>query len=123
VEATGPAGPIPSSVGTLTIRPDSTPLVVGRHLRVEVRGVDASGAPIDVGQAEITSTNTSVAQVINTIAVPISSPPGPVVNEVLATFDLTSAGSTAIRARIGILSDSLVISVAAAPSTVTAVVR
>jgi hypothetical protein len=101
--------PVPSQVGSLTIRPDTGAFVVGRHLRVIISGSDASGLPIDTGPAEITSSNTSVAQLISAVAIPITNPPN--VYILSATFDLSSAGSTAIRARLGILVDSIVISV------------
>jgi hypothetical protein len=108
-------GPNPSTVGRLIVRIDSTPLVVGRHPRVEIRATDVAGMPIDAGSAEVTSTNASVAQLLGLSAFPITFPPDPVLYALSATLDLTSPGSTAIRARLGILSDSLVISVVAAP--------
>jgi hypothetical protein len=116
-------GPNPSTVGRLIVRVDSTPLVVGRHPRVEVRATDVAGVPIDAGNAELTSTNTSVAQVLGVTAFPITFPPDPVLYALSATLDLTSTGSTAIRARLGILSDSIVISVVAAPPAGTAAPR
>jgi hypothetical protein len=111
----GMMGPNPTTVGRLIVRVDSTPLVVGRHPRIEVRATDVTGLPIDAGSAEVTSTNTSVAQLLGLSAFPITFPPDPVLYALSATLDLTSPGSTAIRARLGILSDSLVISVVAAP--------
>ena len=111
----GMTGPNPSTVGRLIVRVDSTPLVVGRHPRIEVRATDVTGVPIDAGNAELTSTNTSVAQLLGVGAFPITFPPDPVLYALSATLDLTSAGSTAIRARLGVLSDSVVLSVIAAP--------
>lgn len=116
-------GPNPSTVGRLIVRLDSTPLIVGRHPRVEIRATDVTGIPIDAGSAEVTSTNSSVAQVLGLSAFPITFPPDPVLYALSATLDLTSPGSTAIRARLGILSDSLVISVVAAPPVGSAAPR
>lgn len=116
-DATAPMRPNPSSIGRLIIRPDSTPFIAGRRLSVDIRATDAAGVPIDAADAEITSTNPSVAQLLGAIAFPITHPPDPVRYALSATFDLTSPGSTAIRARLGILSDSVVIAVTAAPST------
>jgi len=120
---TGMMGPNPSTVGRLIVRIDSTPLVVGRHPRIEVRATDATGVPIDAGNAEVTSTNMAVAQLVGLIAFPITFPPNPALYGLSATLDLTSPGSAAIRARLGILSDSVVISVVAAPPAGTAVPR
>jgi hypothetical protein len=103
--------PIASEIGSLTVRPDTGTLVVGRHLRVVISGADASGVPIDVGPAEITSSNPLVAQFLGAIVIPITNPATSNANVLSATFDLTSVGSTAIRARLGILVDSIVISV------------
>lgn len=122
-DATSPMRPNPSSVGRLIIRPDSTPLVVGRHLHVDIRATDAAGVPIDAGNAEITSTNPSVAPLLGAVAFPITLPPDPVLYALSATFDLASPGSTAIRARLGILSDSVVIAVTAAPPAGSAAAR
>ena len=106
----GPARPVPSNFGSLTIRPDTGVLVVGRRLRVVITAADASGTPVDAANTEVTSSNPAVAQLEGALAIPVD-PPTPYLNMLVATFGLTSAGSTAIRARLGILSDSLVITV------------
>ncbi len=114
-----PQRPPQSLVGRLTVRPDTGLAVVGGHLHVEVDAVDVNGAPIDAGPTELTSTNTAVAQLSSLAAIPIpfTDPHAPTLYTLSATFDLTLAGSTAILARLGILSDSVVIVVVAAPST------
>jgi len=109
-DGTTPVRPVPSDVGSLTVRADSGPAIVGRHLHVQVSGTDARGAPIDASSTELTSSNPSVAQLLSVVAIPIGTPPTNFYT-LSATFDLTSAGSTAIRARLGILTDSIVISV------------
>ena len=101
--------PLPSQVGTLTIRLDTGVLVVGRRLRVTISAADASGAPIDASNTEVTASNPAVAQFVGAIAIPIASQSP--LSTLVAAFDLTAAGSTAIRARLGILADSIVISV------------
>lgn len=107
----GPAPrPVPSNFGSLTIRPDTGVLVVGRRLRVVITAADASGTPVDAANTEVTSSNPAVAQLEGSLAIPVD-PPTPYLNMLVATFGLTSAGSTAIRARLGILDDSLVITV------------
>lgn len=118
-DGTTPQRPPQSLVGRLTIRPDTGLSVVGGHLHVEVDAVDVTGAPIDAGPTELTSTNTAVAQLTSLAAIPIpfTDPHAPTLYTLSATFDLTSPGSTAILARLGILSDSVVIVVVAAPST------
>ena len=100
----------PADFGSLTIRPDTGALVVGRRLRVVVIANDASGTTVDASSTEVTSSNPAVAELEGTLAVPVD-PRIPYVNVLVATFGLTSAGSTAIRARLGIFSDSLVIAV------------
>jgi len=109
-DGTGPTRPDPSAIGRLTVRVDTGPAIVGRHLHVQVSATDVSGVPIDASSTELTSSNPSVAQFLSSVAVPIGVP---ATNFYIlsATFDLTSAGSTAIRARLGILTDSVVISV------------
>ena len=108
---TDPARPEPSAIGRLTVRVDTGLAIVGRHLHVQVSATDASGVPIDASSTELTSSNPSVAQFLGAVAVPIGVPPPTNFYALSATFDLTSAGSTAIRARLGILTDSVVISV------------
>jgi hypothetical protein len=103
--------PVPSLIGTLSIHVDTGVLVAGRQLTVLVLGVDASGAPIDVSNTELTTANPSVAQLIRAIPIPVTQPPGTPVYGLSATFNLISAGTTAIHARLGIFSDSAVISV------------
>ncbi len=103
--------PVPSSLGSLTISVDTGALVVGRQLNIRVTGADASGMAFDVGNAEISSTNPSVAQLVTAVPVPISPPPGTPLYALSATFNLAAAGSTALRARLGLLSDSVVITV------------
>jgi hypothetical protein len=122
---TGPNRPPPSTVGALSVRPDTGTPVAGGHLHVEIDASDASGVPIDAGNAEVTSTNTVVAQLTNLIAIPIpkTDPHAPTLYTLSATFDLESPGSTAIRARLGILTDSVVIVVVAAPSASVASIR
>jgi hypothetical protein len=110
-DATDPARPDPSAIGHLTVRVDTGLAIVGRHLHVQVSATDASGVPIDASSSELTSSNPSVAQFLGAVAVPIGVPPPTTLYALSATFDLTSAGSTAIRARLGILTDSVVISV------------
>lgn len=100
--------PDPSAIGRLTVRVDTGPAIVGRHLHVQVSATDPSGGPIDASSTELTSSNPSVAQLLSAIAVPIGVPPTNFY-ALSGTFDLTSAGSTAIRARLGILTDSVVI--------------
>ncbi len=107
---TDPTRPDPSKVGRLIVSVDSGPAIVGRHLHVQVSASDVSGGPIDASNTELTSSNPSVAQFLGAIAIPIGVP-APNVSVLSATFDLTAAGSTAIRARLGILTDSVVISV------------
>ncbi|HEY2162754.1 MAG TPA: hypothetical protein VGH04_02130 [Gemmatimonadaceae bacterium] len=107
---TDPTRPDPSAVGRLTVRVDTGLAIVGRHLQVQVSATDVSGVPIDASSTELTSTNPSVAQLLSAVAVPIGVP-STKFYDLSATFDLTAAGSTAIRARLGILSDSVVISV------------
>lgn len=109
--------PDPSSLGRLIITVDSTTLVAGQQLHAEIRGMDATGAPIDVANAEITSTNLAVAQLLGTATVQLSFPPQPILFGLSATFALTSPGSAAIRARLGLLSDSVEIAVLTAPSS------
>jgi len=94
----------------LVVSVDTGPAIVGRHLHVQVSASDVSGGPIDASSTELTSSNPSVAQFLGAIAIPIGFP-SPNVYVLSATFDLTAAGSTAIRARLGILTDSVVISV------------
>ncbi len=105
-----PTRPDPFAVGRLTVRVDTGPAIVGRHLHVQVSATDVSGVPIDASSTELTSSNPSVAQFLSAVAVPIGVPATSFYN-LSAIFDLTSAGSTAIRARLGILTDSVVISV------------
>jgi hypothetical protein len=107
---TDPTRPDPSAVGRLIVTVDTGPAIVGRHLHVQVSATDVSGVPIDASSTELTSTNPSVAQFLSAIAVPIGFPFTNVYS-LSATFDLTSAGSTAFRGRLGILTDSVVISV------------
>jgi hypothetical protein len=107
---TGTTRPDPSAVGRLTVRVDTGPAIVGRHLHVQVSATDVSGVPIDASSTELTSSNPSVAQFLSAVAVPIGVPATSFYT-LSATFDLTSTGSTAIRARLGILTDSVVISV------------
>ena len=103
--------PLPSAFGTLTIRPDTGAFVVGRRLRFVVNATDASGAPVDASNTEVTSSNPAVAQFSGAITIPIAGAQQPYLNALAATFDLMSAGSTAIHARLGIFSDSVVITV------------
>jgi hypothetical protein len=103
--------PIPSQFGSLGVRPDTGAFIVGRHLRVVVTATDASGAPADASSTEVTSSDPTVALLIGAILIPATDPPVPHLNALAATFDLMSAGSTAIHARLGIFSDSLVITV------------
>ena len=108
----GPAPqPVPSALGSLTIRLDTGAFVVGKHLRVVVNLADASGMPADASNTEVTSSNPAVAQFAGSTTVPVTTPPIPSLNALVATFDLKSAGSTAIRARLGIFTDSVVITV------------
>jgi hypothetical protein len=102
--------PDPSQVGHLTVRADTGAAIVGRQLHVQVSGTDASGGLIDASSAELTASNPSVAQLVSAIAIPIGTPPTNFYN-LSATFALTSAGTTAIRARLGILTDSIIITV------------
>ena len=102
--ATAPMRPNPSSVGRLIIRPDSTPLVAGRQLHVDIRATDAAGIPINAGDAEISSTNMSVAQLVSSVAFPITLPPDPTLYALSTTFALVAPGTAAIRARLGIQS-------------------
>jgi hypothetical protein len=95
----------------LIVSVDTGPAIVGRHLHVQVSASDVSGGPIDASSTELTSSNPSVAQFLGSVAIPIGIPPPTNLYVLSATFDLTSAGSTAIRARLGILTDSVVISV------------
>ncbi len=106
-----PPQPVPSELGSLTVRPDTGAFVVGRRLRVVISAADASGAALDASNTEVTSSNPAVAQLAGWVTVPLTSPPIPYLNALVATFDLNSAGSTAIRARLGIFTDSIVISV------------
>jgi hypothetical protein len=108
-DGTDPTRPDPSAVGRLTVRVDTGPAIVGRHLHVLVVATDVSGVLIDASTTELTSSNPSVAQLISAVTLPTGTPP--TFYTLSATFDLTSAGSTAIRARLGILTDSVVISV------------
>ena len=103
--------PLPSSFGTLTIRPDTGAFVVGRRLRFVVTLTDASGVPTDASNTEVTSSNSAIAQFSGAIVIPVTGASQPHINALAATFDLMSAGSTAIRARLGIFSDSIVITV------------
>jgi len=103
--------PVPSDFGSLAIRPDTGALIVGRQLRVIVTSSDASGAAADASTTEVTSSNPAIAQWASAIAVPATDPAVPHVYALLVTFDLMSAGSTAIHARLGIFSDSIVITV------------
>lgn len=112
-DGTAPTRPDPSAVGRLTVRVDTGPAIVGRHLHVQVTATDVSGVPIDASSTELTSSNPSVAQFLGAVAIPVGVPPPTNLYALSATFDLTSAGSTAIRARLGILTDSVVISVVA----------
>jgi hypothetical protein len=107
----GTGQPAPGEIGSLTIRSDTGVFVVGRQVRFVINAADASGAPVDATNTEITASNPAVAQFAGAIAVPISGPQTPYLNTLIATFTLASAGSTAIRARLGILTDSIVISV------------
>ena len=109
--ATDPTRPDPSRIGRLTVSVDTGPATVGRHLHVQVSATDASGVPIDASSTELTSSNPSVAQFLGAVAIPIGVLPPTNLYALSATFDLTSAGSTAIRGRLGILTDSVVISV------------
>jgi len=95
----------------LTVRPDTGAFVVGRHLRVVVTATDETGAPADASSTEVTSSDPTIAQLTGAIAIPATDPPIPHLNALAATFDLMSAGSTAIHARLGIFSDSVVIKV------------
>jgi hypothetical protein len=107
----GPAPrPVPSDFGKLTILPDTGALVVGRRLRVVISAADASGTPVDAASTEVSSSNPAIVRLDGAIAIPVD-PPIPYVNVLVATFGLTSVGSTAIHARLGILSDSIVITV------------
>lgn len=106
---TGQPLPPPNS-GSLTIRLDTGALVVGRRLRVVISAADAAGFPVDASTTEVTSSNPAVAQLVGTSALPATSPPS-YIAVLIANFDLTSPGSTAIRARLGLLGDSIVISV------------
>jgi hypothetical protein len=103
--------PMPSDFGSLTIRPDTGAFVVGRHLRFLVTAVDASGVPTDASNTEVSSSNPAIARFSESMLIPVTNPPAPHINALSATFDLMSAGSTAIHARLGIFSDSLVITV------------
>lgn len=110
-EGSGPH-PIPSSLGSLTVRPDTgSSFVVGRQLRLVVRAADANGVAADASNTEVTSANPAIAQWVGAITVPATNPPAPYVNALVVTFDLQSVGSTAIRARLGIFVDSTVITV------------
>lgn len=100
----------PPNLGSLTIRSDTGVLVVGRRFHVTISAADASGFPVDASNTEVTSSNSTVAQLVGTIAVPAVTPPMDLF-DLVASFDLTGAGSTAIRARLGLLTDSIVISV------------
>src|SRR5262249_3994984 len=102
-DAPGPR-PLPSAFGSLTIRPDTGASVVGRHLRVVITATDASGTAVDASSTEVTASNPSIAQLDGAIAIPATNPPSPHINALAATFDLLSAGSTAIHARLGIFS-------------------
>jgi hypothetical protein len=108
-DGTDPTRPDPAAVGRLTVRVDTGPAIVGRHLHVLVVATDVSGVLIDASTTELTSSNPSVAQLVSAVTLPTGTPP--TFYTLSATFDLTSAGSTAIRARLGILTDSVVISV------------
>jgi len=108
---TDPTRPDPSAIGRLSVRVDTGLAIVGRHLHVQVTATDVNGLPIDASSTELTSSNPSVAQFLNAVAVPIGVPPPTNLYALSAFFDLTSAGSTAIRARLGILTDSVVITV------------
>ena len=108
-DGTDPTRPDPAAVGRLTVRVDTGPTIVGRRLHVLVVATDVSGVLIDASTTELTSSNPSVAQLVSAVTLPTGTPP--TFYTLSATFDLTSAGSTAIRARLGILTDSVVISV------------
>ena len=109
-DGTDPTRPDPAAVGRLTVRVDTGPAIVGRHLHVLVIATDVSGVLIDASSTELTSSNPSVAQLVSAVTIPVGDS-AYVLYTLSATFDLTSAGSTAIRARLGILTDSVVISV------------
>ncbi len=108
-DGTDPTRPDPAAVGRLTVRVDTGPTIVGRRLHVLVVATDVSGVLIDASTTELTSSNPAVAQLVSAVTLPTGTPP--TFYTLSATFDLTSAGSTAIRARLGILTDSVVISV------------
>ena len=103
--------PLPLRFGSLTILPDTGSFVVGRRLRVLITAADASGVPVDASNTEVTSSNPAIAQFSGAIVIPVTGAPQPYINALAATFDLMSAGSTAIHARLGIFSDSIVITV------------
>lgn len=106
-----PNRPPASALGKLTIRADTGVLVAGRQLHVEVDATDVDGSPVDAVNTELTSSNLAVAKLASEIAIPVSIPPAQPLYALGAAFDLPAAGTAAIRARLGLLSDSIVITV------------
>jgi hypothetical protein len=113
-----PAPPTPTPpaasrvVAKITLVGDTSWAYVGRTVRLHVNATDSAGKPMDSDAADIRSSNDAVAPLAQRYRYSWILSPGADTTYVLGVdFNLSDVGSTTFRARLGNLTDSLVLTV------------
>jgi hypothetical protein len=107
----------------LTLQVVDTSLVyVGRRLELMAEARDSAGNLVDADLAEVTSSNSGVAQFVRQYAYTDILSGGKSVRMLDAEFALVGDGATTFRARLGNLTDEVNLSVKVMPSTTRALV-
>jgi hypothetical protein len=107
-----PTVPAPSRVlATIALAGDTSWSYVGRRVRLHVDATDSSGRPMDSDAAEITSSDGAVAPLVQSYRYSWIRSPADTTYVLGVDFNLSDVGKTTFRARLGNLTDSLVLTV------------
>lgn len=118
-----PTAPAPSRVlAKVTLAGDTSWSYVGRLVRLHVDATDSSGKPMDSDAAEITSSNGAVAPLAQSYRYSWIRSPRDTTFFLGVDFNLSAVGTTTFRARLGNLTDSLVLTVNPLPPPTQALV-
>jgi len=124
-----PAPPAPTApaasrvVAKITLAGDTSWAYVGRTVRLHVNATDSAGKPMDSDAADIRSSDDAVARLAQSYRYSWIQSPGTDTTYFLGVdFGLSAVGTTTFRARLGNLTDSLVLTVNPLPPPTQALV-
>jgi hypothetical protein len=112
----------PPVMSKLVIRTDTSWAYVGRRIGLEVDATDVNGRPMNSDGAEITLTDTSVAQIGSREVYRSILSSGDTIRGAFAFLNLAAVGTTTIRARLGDFADSITVTVNPLPPPSSALV-